>query len=249
MQHDTFISQVRTQLRAAFKSYNIQYEPDSILISTDLRGNRTLGLAGRKYLSDVKSRLYYMKFNCEALSINPDYILNTTVPHEIAHIICFLRPELGAKHDAGWKSVCASIGGTPSRLSKVFTRDDLTPLRKIQYFQYNVHGQIIQVGPKHHKKIQNGCTTILTNKGKRPVLAHMLVKGETIVPVVPPFPAIPKTTPVPAAGTKVAQATIIFKNNTHKPAGQIIELFQQQLNMSKAGAQTYYYNIKKAMNQ
>lgn len=247
MQNDTFISQVRTQLRAAFKSYNIQYEPDSILISTDLRGNRTLGLAGSKYLSDIKSRLYYMKFNSEALSVNPDYILKTTVPHEIAHIICFLRPELGKNHNYGWKSVCASIGGTPNRVSTEFNRSDLTPLRKTQYFKYNVNGQIIEVGPKHHKKIQNGSTTILLKKGKQPVLAHMLMKGDTIVskPTAIPNP----TNSVPAAGTKVAQATVIFKNNVHKPAGQIIELFQTQLNMSKAGAQTYYYNIKKAMNQ
>ena len=42
-------------------------------------------------------------------------MVNDTIPHEIAHIVCHRNPSLGRKHDYGWASVCRALGGTGKR--------------------------------------------------------------------------------------------------------------------------------------
>lgn len=45
-----------------------------------------------------------------------DSMLNETVPHEMAHLVCFVRPDLGSGHDSGWAAICEAFGGNGERL-------------------------------------------------------------------------------------------------------------------------------------
>ena len=61
---------------------------------------------------------------------------------------------------------------------------------------------------------------------------------------------VTKTGKVPAirvakAGTKLEQAKALFKANYKLSRVNMIALFQEQLQMSKAGATTYFYNAQK----
>lgn len=59
-------------------------------------------------------------------------------------------------------------------------------------------------------------------------------------PVVAP-PVQKKT----SSGSKIDQAREIFKKNSKLPRDKIVALFMKQLQMTKAGATSYYYTCKK----
>jgi predicted SprT family Zn-dependent metalloprotease len=47
------------------------------------------------------------------LNLEEDHRLlaDDTIPHEVAHLICFHNPRLGQDHDQGWKEICRDLGG------------------------------------------------------------------------------------------------------------------------------------------
>lgn len=51
----------------------------------------------------------------------------------------------------------------------------------------------------------------------------------------------------PKQGSKLEQAHLLFKDATDKDRKAIIALFQEKLTMTPAGAQTYYYLVKKGV--
>lgn len=78
---------------------------DRASIEFNLKG-RCLGYAW------LKGNQFGVKFNGHMLTTpSRDKIISRTVAHEIAHLICFLRPELGNGHDLGWKNICIALGG------------------------------------------------------------------------------------------------------------------------------------------
>ena len=244
MKHYDFIVECRRQLRLAFDKYDILVDPSEVSITCKIRG-RCGGRAGYKTIAG--ERHYHLKFNSEAITNNWDEMVDDTIPHEIAHIICQMRPNLGSNHNAGWKRVCRALGGDDSRTHDMV----LTPAVVHDRHDYNVNGTIVVLGPKQHTKLQKGKGTYFARSNRAPILATMYVGVKGQPQNVTPQP--PKSTPPQprkSTGlTKAAHAAMVYTNNPSKSRADIIQLFIDEVGLTKSGASTYYYNIKKLLNR
>lgn len=117
-----------------------------VVIRFDLKG-RAAGQASRR------SGIYYIRFNHDMLSRDAfDHLLNETVPHEIAHIVCFINPRLGRNHDIGWYRVCVALGGSGKT-----THDEEVVHGKGNTYEYITSAGVkVRVGQKHHDYLQRG---------------------------------------------------------------------------------------------
>jgi predicted SprT family Zn-dependent metalloprotease len=97
------LSKIKELVARAEATYDIKLP--LLDIRFDLKG-RAAGMAVQR------GGQYAMRFNA-TMMLNEawDHIINNTVPHELAHIICMYAPRYGKGHDSGWKRVCASLGG------------------------------------------------------------------------------------------------------------------------------------------
>lgn len=107
---------------------------------------RRAGLARRTAQNEL-----IVEFNREACEKHLDIMLNEVIPHEVAHIICFVNPELGWGHDAGWKRVCRALGGSGERCHTL----SLTPAKKVRTWLYeDTAGKIREVTTRLHNKMR-----------------------------------------------------------------------------------------------
>ena len=239
----------REQLRKAFEQYGI-VEPDyrEVDIRCDIRG-KCVGQAGYKYV--LGARKYYLRFNAEAIEKHNDEMVNDTTPHEIAHLVCYIKPELGKNHDSGWKQVCRELGGDDSRTHDMV----LTPAKTHNRHEYRlIDGSIGTLGPKQHNRLQRGQARYKHNRTglKFERSQYIGVKGKEaahfVKPVAPKQPAT-STSSTDQVGSKKQRAQTIYDNHYGNPLytrAHTINAFMMVLNMTKAGASTYYYNCKKS---
>lgn len=114
-------------------------------ITFDIKG-KVSGYAG------LKKGSYFMQFNLEAVNKYWDDMVNSTLAHELAHIITHVMYKT-MKHDADWRRVDLALGGSGERCHNY----DLTPARKksvVRYRYQTPSGAVAMVGPKIHKKLQ-----------------------------------------------------------------------------------------------
>lgn len=78
--------------------------------SFDIRGYRMAGQARK----DKQGHLS-LRFHPTMVEKYLDEVLNDTVAHEVAHLVCFAEPRLGRRHNEGWKQVCLALGGDGTR--------------------------------------------------------------------------------------------------------------------------------------
>lgn len=133
-------------------------------VSYDVKG-RVAGWAGCKHCRIQQRRVYSLRFNTEAiLSDNYDDMLNDTVPHEVAHLVCYANPMLGSKHNEGWRRVCVALGGTGKRTHSY----QLTRARpKAPGIIYRTNrGHEVEVTALIHNKIQQHYRTYTYRDGK-----------------------------------------------------------------------------------
>lgn len=171
---------------------------DHVGIRFDLTG-RCAGMAHRR------GGTYFMRFNRDMLTREAfDHVLNDTVPHEIAHIVCFMDPHLGSNHNHGWMNVCRRLGGTGARCH----REEVVYGKGITYEYTTTKGHQVRVSQSIHTKMhtRNSTYTYKGNKGainkncahqvvgvQGRTLAEPVRKVEAKTPVVAPIVA---TTPV-----------------------------------------------------
>ena len=79
-------------------------------------------------------------------------LLKETIPHEMAHLVCFVRPDLGRNHNRGWQRVCVMLGGSGDRCH----RYDLQKARRTRKAVYDINGRVMDIGLTIHKRIQSG---------------------------------------------------------------------------------------------
>jgi predicted SprT family Zn-dependent metalloprotease len=93
-----------------------------------------------------------LRFNREAMAKDWDHMVRETIPHEVAHLVAFARPDLGANnHNAGWTRIARSLGCKGDRCHTMA----LTPARRRYRFKYVTDsGVTVLAGPKYHKRIQ-----------------------------------------------------------------------------------------------
>ena len=137
------VQRVEELINLANEKYNLQIPQPQV--SFNVKGYRVAGYARRV------GPLYFINLNAEACEKYPDEMMNDTIPHEVAHIVCFFHPALGKNHDAGWKRVCRAIGGSGSRTASM----KLTPARNIRKWLYRDScGKVREVTTNRHNRMR-----------------------------------------------------------------------------------------------
>lgn len=96
---------------------------------------------------------YSLTFNTQLLSDeHKDALITDTIPHEIAHLVCYAFPHLGKNHDKGWKRVCRMLGGNGERCHSL----QLNRARRTRKAVYDIAGREVKIGMTVHKRIQEG---------------------------------------------------------------------------------------------
>lgn len=160
-------------------------------IRFDLKG-RAAGQACRR------GSQYYIRYNRDMLTRDAfDHIYNDTIPHEIAHIVCFMNPRLGRMHDTGWARVCRQLGGSGAR----YHEEEVVYGKGVTYEYVTDRGHTVRIGDRYHAMLQAG-RTLTYKKGKGKITKESQysivgVAGRTIAPkavnkpaVVPVAPAV-----------------------------------------------------------
>jgi len=128
---------------------------------------RILGQAGVK--GGLFARRYYLRWSPMCMAANLEQYMKDTVPHEVAHIVCYANPALGRKHDAGWRRVCIALGGNGSTRATAADKDATTVMRAelakkraaravrrggvIAYLYRTKSGEELQLSAIRHKKV------------------------------------------------------------------------------------------------
>ncbi|KKM61213.1 hypothetical protein LCGC14_1534020 [marine sediment metagenome] len=201
----------------------------------------------------ANSRLWRIRINSILLQENTDDMLNSTVPHEVAHLIADKVYGHIRSHGAEWKSVMRLLGISPNRCHRYDTTNSRVKVNVKHKFCYKCNCRdMIIVGPVRHRKMQSRFS-MNKNSGYRccsckgylvfvkplgQVTYEQARDGKTKRPT--------KKYHVLKKGSKMERALHIYKENQFLLSRiTIICLFMTTLGMSKAGATTYYYNCQK----
>lgn len=94
-----------------------------------------------------------MRFNTDMMQNSSwDHLINDTVPHELAHIVCFFKPELGRNHNPGWRQVCRQLGGSGQRCHK----EEVTYAKGTTYYYTTSTNHTVTLSLQRHRRIQKG---------------------------------------------------------------------------------------------
>lgn len=94
-------------------------------------------------------------YNLTVFAHDPQRFINDTVPHEIAHIVCFyLGVDKG--HGKNWKAVCGYLGGSANRCYSSEGIEHKMMHNRKQYQYRATCGTVIMVSDVMHNKIQRG---------------------------------------------------------------------------------------------
>jgi SprT protein len=155
MEKNLMIEQrVKEVVAIAEKLYNVDILPNLTITV------RNMGLAAGSAELTVEGSLI-IEINTEAVEKHLDYVLNDTIPHEVAHLVTYLRPELGSAHNKGWKQVCEALGGSSKRCHSL----QLTKRRPTRMFSYTTdRNEDISLTIIRHNKLQNRKVLSYTTK-------------------------------------------------------------------------------------
>lgn len=190
-------------------------------------------LGNRAGTANQRGDEYTITFDDHYVDNHWDLVVTEIIPHEVAHLVCFSNPEYGTNHDAGWKRVCQSLGGSGARTidGKLYSSK---PFRQAERFRYNVDGHEIYLSKTRHERVQAQTTVYLLNGVE--IHPHHWVDYD------PSCKSGPRRT-----NKKQLVEAIVRKHYGKLTRAEIIELIMVKAQMSKAGASTYYHNATKTM--
>lgn len=248
------VSRCKEILEAAGKLYNL--DTSKVVIRFDLRGRS----AGQAYCRGTE---YGMRFNRDMLTREAfDHVFNNSIPHEIAHIVCFMNRTLGKNHDAGWEKVCIALGGS----GETHHSEKVVYGKGATYEYITTNGKEIRVSQQLHARIQRGVTyTLRRNMGSLNIsCTYKLVgvAGRTLAtPVQPKAPVtvatptvVITTTPkitqtvMPAGVSKAAMARSIMlagHNRGHSYEEIVLAIMQATGHDRQLSRATYKANFAK----
>lgn len=151
--HQQILAKCKEMVVKAKELYNLDLS--AVPVSFNLRG-RCAGVAQwRINRSTGTTRDHAIKFNRDMLGREAfGHVLNNTVPHEYAHIVCVMNPRLGRNHDAGWERVCIALGGSGSTRHK----EDVVYGKGSTYEYTTDTGKTVRMSDRYHARIQAGGT-------------------------------------------------------------------------------------------
>jgi len=146
--------------------FNIKIEPLDILF--DLKG-RTSGMFCTSLSGSGRGNHHWIRYNPWIFARHIDESLATTVPHEVAHYVCFLLYGRSHKpHGREWKAIMNQFGVPANATCKLDISD--VPQKKLKRFAYRcscskheltsirhnriVRGQSVYCCPKCHSKLK-----------------------------------------------------------------------------------------------
>lgn len=210
-----------------------------------------------------------VRFNPVLLTENVEDYLETTVPHEVAHLACDqiypgahnrgsdpfagitftrsgrMRRAKREVHGPRWQSIMRVLGADPSRCHTYDTTNARVRNKTTYEYVCSSCGKEYNLGPKRHAKAQRGIKYWHPGCGNS---SYPLVRKGTATPkpIVQPVYVQPQQTPIqPDAGSKFDQCLKIYKSNKDRLFKQdMIDLFIKQAGCTPAGASTYYYKCK-----
>ena len=151
-------NQIRAKINQLIAEYEHRHpgqKVPQIDIRFDLRG-RCAGIAGYKGWN------YFMRFNKDMM-VNQawDHLFMDTVPHELAHIICFANGS-DRGHGVFWKRTCKELGGTGERY-----HSEAVIYAKGRTFVYTTStGATVNLSEIKHRKIQQGAYYLFKDRSK-----------------------------------------------------------------------------------
>jgi predicted SprT family Zn-dependent metalloprotease len=249
---------VRKCVDLANEKYGFNVQMSDIHISFKTKG-RAAGTAARR------GSQYYLEFSLESADLDIREMLEDTVPHEVAHLVCFFDYSLGRNHDRGWKRVCIGLGGTGNRTHT----QKLTKAKYRAGYLYRLDsGREVVVGPKVHKAMQFGQTRVMRKTREKLTSAHFVrvkspdeMRREHEAEVAAykkvacgAAPAASNDRPTPPKrparsasmyGKSKLDTCRSIWNEYHEHASrqELIAAFIAEAGCTKAGANTYYYKL------
>lgn len=178
--------QVRARCGEMVEKIKMLYGMDlsQVHISFDLRGRAAGKAGGRGY--GLSGASYYVKFNRDMLTREAfEHVIRDSVPHEYAHVVCFMDRTKGKNHDYGWARVCRELGGTGDRTHN----EEVVYGKGITYEYTTDRGHKVRLSEKRHRYIQAG-GRLMCRRGMgalTQMCAHSIVghRGQTLAqPVV-----------------------------------------------------------------
>lgn len=213
-------------------------------VTYDVRGTR----AGVAYYT-----AYKVGFNPVLLMENLDEFIQSTVPHELAHLLTYnLFPEafitFGRKrehHGYHWQTVMIALGADPKRCHEfdvTNTRVKKSTSRQIKWKCSHCNTELL-LTPQKSDKLR-AYPDSLWHRGCRGARLIEVKDVKTVAPVATPVQ--PTTATPPAGGSKMDQCSDIYlKHRSTHTRGQIITMFCTLALCTPAGANTYYATLKK----
>lgn len=217
---------------AAERMYNVDF--GDVEVRFDLRG-KCAGIAMRR-----KSK-FIVRLNVDFLADDrANMILNDTIPHEVAHLVCFARPELGRNHDSGWARICRGLGGTGATRHN----EEVTYAKGNTYEYITTAGHAIRISEQRHKRIQQGVVYRTRSQGALDrTCAFNIVNGAVTVAKEPAAgPA--RQLPANAQGTNAerVRARIALAKQQNETPATVVEWAIVTLGQSRSLAKSYVTN-------
>lgn len=152
----TPIEQVRAKIAQVIETAKVRFGVDLSTVPVSFNKGRAAGWASWQMDRRTGITHYKVKFNVDMIMRgDPEVLRNMvedTVPHEYAHILCFMRPELGKNHNEGWRSVCIALGGTGKR-----THDNEVVVGRGTTYEYTTTtGEKVRISERKHAQVQRG---------------------------------------------------------------------------------------------
>jgi predicted SprT family Zn-dependent metalloprotease len=165
----------------------------SVTIGFNLRG-RVAGYASRRGRGIHVQ--YGMRFNTDMMQNQSwDHIINDTVPHEVAHIVCFVTGR-DRGHGRNWMRLCQQLGGTGATRHS----EEVVYAKGNTYVYTTTTGARVNVSQTIHRKIQMGSQYIWKRGGEvNRGCAYNLLGQEPVAPTVVPTKEVPFASLLPAA--------------------------------------------------
>ena len=217
-QRQQIIARCKEVTAKAEQLYNVDLS--ALRITFDLRG-RCAGMASARRdfrtgsLTEIKVRFNHDMLTRDAFT----HVLENTVPHEIAHIVCFMNPNLGRGHDAGWARVCRALGGNGERHHS----EDVVYGKGNTYEYTTDAGHKVRMSQKLHNNVQQGRGYIYRSKGRvSKECAYTIVgsQGRTLANPAAGKTPVTKEVPVQAIipASVLPKPAMLYQQGTSKAA-------------------------------